>query len=220
MEEIKLNKETGRYELINGGFLSSPSRILRPLTIDKYKDIPPHFLALAAKFGKEAHANIEMFEELGADEAAEEDIRELLYSGNHQNVFNQYLTWKEKNQVEVLETEKVVFNVEDRYFGYVDTIAMVNGKKTIIDLKTRSKLGSDDNYMVETLQLMLYRDAYFQMTGEELDIAILVINKKTKTKRDFIIIDINTRKSLRKLLNALKRASKALIEFKEKGTNV
>ena len=83
----------------------------------------------------------------------------------------------------------MVFNVDDRYFGYVDTIANVNGKKTIIDLKTRSKLGSDDNYLVETLQLMLYRDAYFYMTAEELEIALLIINKKTKTKREFIVID-------------------------------
>lgn len=213
--KVILNKETGRYELENGGWLSSPSRILRPLTIEKYQDIPKHFLEMAATFGKQAHSNIEMYEKLGADEFAEEEIRPLIFSGNHQNVFNQYLNWKAIHNVEVLETEKVVWNIEDRYFGYVDTIAMVDGKKTIIDLKTRSKLESDDDYLTEKLQLMLYRDAYFQMTGEEVDIAILMIKKTTKNKRVFIKIDKSIRQRLRKLLNSLKRVNTNTILYKE-----
>ena len=75
--QVKLNKETGRYELLNGGWLSSPSRILRPLTIDKFKDIPKHFLAMAAEFGKKAHSNVEMFEKLGGDNFAADEIAEI-----------------------------------------------------------------------------------------------------------------------------------------------
>lgn len=216
---IPVKNLEGRYELPGGGFLSSPSRILRPLTVDKYSHIPPHFLAMAAKFGKEAHSFIENYELLGADDFAKEEVSELLYSGNHVKTFNQYLDWRLEYNVNVLETEKLVYSIEERYFGYIDLITEVefNGKKRkmIVDVKTRSKLQTDDNWLTETLQLMLYKDAYREMTGEDLDIALLVISKTTKTKRLFKVISQDEQMQLWTLLSSLKMVNTQLINIKE-----
>ena len=48
--------------LIDGVITPSVSEILRFIFPDKYKAIPPHILANAAKFGTNIHSAIEAFE--------------------------------------------------------------------------------------------------------------------------------------------------------------
>lgn len=204
----------GRYETHDGKFLSSPSRILKPLANDKYKDIAPWMLEIAATFGKKIHEAIEFYIETGDAE----EIKDNLFSDKEKQTFNQFLEFAKEINLDInkTQTECLVWNEPNRYFGYIDLIAEINGRKTIIDIKTRSTLESDDDFLVETLQLMLYKEAIYSMTDEELDIALLVINKNTKSKRLFKVIDKNTQEKFQRLLNGLKTTNNELLKLKDK----
>lgn len=181
------NKE-GRYELEDGTFLSSPSRILKPLTLPKYKDIPAWQLEKAADFGKEIHEAIEIYHRLDQDY---EEVKQLLYTTKHINTFNQYLNWLKEYNVRVLEVEKLVWSFDGLYFGYIDLLCEINGTLNIVDIKTRSNLNSDDDYLIEKLQVMLYLYAYVevihkkQIDKNEIKTSILIINKNTKSQKKY-----------------------------------
>lgn len=219
-ELMIIKNSEGRYELSNGGYLSSPSRMLKPLTFEKYENIPKWQLEKAAEFGTQIHEAIEIYHKLYNDE---EEARKVLYSGKHHQVFDQYLNWIKDNNVEVLAVEQLVYNSIQRYYGIIDIIALINGEMHIIDLKIRSKLISDDNWLCEKLQVAFYTSAYFEMLmmrdiepfNKEYPIkkSILIINKNTKTKRLFKTFELTEQEE--NIANSLIRLNIAKIEWKE-----
>ena len=88
---------------------------------------------------------------------------------NVKNCFLAFLDWYESNNVEVLETEKSLITDKYCYAGTCDMIAIVNGKKYLIDLKTSKAIYSDYK-----LQLAAYRIIY----GEDINVAILRLDKE------------------------------------------
>lgn len=58
-----------------------------------------------------------------------------------------FLSWKNENKVEVLETEKTLYNCKLGYAGTCDAILRVNGELTLIDWKTSTAIYS--NYPVQ-----------------------------------------------------------------------
>lgn len=214
-----IKNSQGRYELENGGFLSSPSRMLKPLTAEKYKDIPNWQLEKAAEFGNQMHESIEIYHKLYNDE---QEARKLLFTNKHNQVFNQYLDWIKENNVEVLATETLVYNQLQRYYGFIDIIALINNEIHIIDLKIRSKLISDDNWLCEKLQVAFYESAYQSMWFDKMinhnsnypiRKSILIINKNTKTKRLFKTFELTEQEE--KIANSLIMLNLAKIEWKE-----
>lgn len=75
-----------------------------------------------------------------------------------------------KNEVEVLGSELVIWNDEDNYAGTTDLILRINGRVTVIDLKTGQNIWPE-----YTLQLSAYKRA-LDLAGTEVhDLAILQV---------------------------------------------
>ena len=77
-----------------------------------------------------------------------------------------------KNPMEVIKTEQTVFNMQDRYAGRTDLVAMVGGKKTIVDFKTGSTINQEKAFK----QLA----AYAKCIGGIEQLMVVHLNNKTK----------------------------------------
>jgi ATP-dependent exoDNAse (exonuclease V) beta subunit len=88
--------------------------------------------------------------------------------------FNAFIQWKNKNEVEEVETE-VRVKSEKGYAGTLDLKCVLNGESYIIDFKTSGRIYPD--YL---LQLSAYRAAYVEMTKRDIHgMGILRLDKQT-----------------------------------------
>lgn len=135
---IEFLKEEHLY-LVDGVITPSVTQILNFLFPNKYKDVPPEILAKKAEYGTILHKVIEI-----AEQEQTFDIRVLKQKIDGINYiiessFKQYLKLKEKYELEVLEQEQIVA-YKNLYCGTFDMIAKVDGKKSLIDIKTTAEL--------------------------------------------------------------------------------
>lgn len=86
-------------------------------------------------------------------------------------IFRNFLGWKEKNDIEAEFMEKKI--VADKFGGTIDFYGNINGKKTIMDIKTSKGL-----YIGMVLQLAAYTILLEQEGYEYEQVAILNINEK------------------------------------------
>ena len=142
--------ETHTY-LVDGVIVPSVTQILQKVFPLKYMGIPTEVLNNKARYGTQLHNFIEIIE-------TKKPKKPLAYIKRYYdpNIYQiesikQYLELKEKNNIEVIEVEKLV-NYKNYYAGRLDIKALVNGKKTIIDIKTTAEL--DKNYV--SMQNSLY----------------------------------------------------------------
>ncbi len=137
--------EDGHIYVVDGVITPSVSEILQFVFPNKYSCIPQQILRAKAQFGTNIHNAIECHEQ------------NLPFSLTpmEQIVFEQYLNLKKENVIEVVEQE-VMVNYQDKFAGRLDMIANINGKRSLVDIKTTAKLD------VESLafQLGLYAMAY------------------------------------------------------------
>ena len=73
------------------------------------------------------------------------------------NAVSKFLEWVNTNNVEFLETEKIVYSQKYNYAGTLDFIAKVNGKIMLGDFKTST--GIYDEYFFQT---SAYQQAYLE----------------------------------------------------------
>ena len=144
MERLEYIDSSHQY-LYDGCLIPSVSAILRFVFPNKYANIPAQILAAKASWGTAIHSAIECHEQ-GLP---------FSLTPMQQITFEQYLRLKEENQIEVVEQETIV-HFKDMYAGRLDMIANVNGKRSLVDIKTTAKLD------IESLewQLGLYQLAY------------------------------------------------------------
>jgi hypothetical protein len=144
MERLEYIDETHQY-IYEGCLIPSVSEILQFIFPTKYSNIPTAILKSKAQFGTNVHNAIECYES------------NLPFSLKpmEQITFEQYLRLKEENQIEVAEQETIV-HYKDKYAGRLDMIANIEGKRSLVDIKTTAKLD------VEALewQLGMYQLAY------------------------------------------------------------
>lgn len=135
-------EETHTY-LYDGIIIPSVSEILHKYIFkDKYKGIPEYILKNKAEYGTQVHKAIETLEEIGTFKV--------------QNIYQelsieQYIKLKEKNNIQVLEQEKMVC-YKGIYAGRFDMIANINEELCLVDIKTTAQL--DKEYL--SWQLSLY----------------------------------------------------------------
>jgi len=84
------------------------------------------------------------------------------------NGINAFLQWFNTHNVQFLDAERMLYSKQNEYVGFTDAIAVLDGKKTIIDYKTSKGIYSDYNY-----QLAAYWAAYEEETGDKLDQALI-----------------------------------------------
>ena len=135
----------------DGIILKSVTQILQELFPEKYDGIPKKILEKKSKYGTEIHKFIEIIE-------TKKPKQPLAYIKRYfkPNIYQieslkDYLNIKEKYNINIIECEKMVSYNYD-YAGRLDLKGYVNGKISIIDVKTTYEL--DELYV--SIQNSLY----------------------------------------------------------------
>lgn len=86
------------------------------------------------------------------------------------NAIDQFLKWEKEHNVRFLESEKVLYSIEQNYAGTMDFMAEVDGKVMIGDFKT-SKAIYDEYWLQVAAYEQAYREEY---PNQKIDGALIV----------------------------------------------
>ena len=179
--------------LKDGMIVPSVSEILHFIFPDKYKNVPKNILNKKADYGTKVHEAIEKLEKDGQLDISQLNI--------HQKIaIDQYIKLKNTFDIKVLEQEQII-SYKYEYCGRFDMIAIVDGKKSLCDIKTTSIL--DIEYL--SWQLSYYELAYGKKFEELYAIWL--------PKKDLGRVVIIERKSKKELLDKIREFKK----YKESG---
>ena len=96
------------------------------------------------------------------------------------NGINNFLDWVKENNPTFIGSEYIVYSRKYGYVGQIDIIAIINGKKYLLDIKTSNGIWPE-----MLAQTAGYRKAYEEETGEIFDgRMILKINKDTEEEHN------------------------------------
>ena len=141
--EIEFIEDCHVY-LVNGEIVPSVTQIINRIFPSTYENVPKTILENSARFGTRIHHLIEM------------DCKGVIepMTPFEEQIMDEFHEIKKKHNIEVLKNEQMV-NYGYLYAGTYDMLAKVNGKLSLIDIKTTSKV------MNEHLryQLTMYRMA-------------------------------------------------------------
>ena len=140
---IEFIEETHTY-LVSGIIVPSVTQILQKVFPNKYKGVNSAVLSKKATYGTLLHKCIETIEKKKPKRPIAYCKRYLGINMYQEESLRQYLKIKKKYNIEVLESEKQV-QYKGLYAGTLDMVAKVNGKLSIIDIKTTYEL--DKNYV-------------------------------------------------------------------------
>jgi hypothetical protein len=122
----------------------------------------------AAEIGKAIHAWIEEYIK-GENPEMPEDDRVLVG-------VNSFLDWAHDNNVEFMESEKIVYSAKHKFVGTADIIAIIDGKLYLLDIKTGNGI-----YSEVKLQTAAYAVADMEETGRDYAGRIVLrISKETE----------------------------------------
>lgn len=128
------------HTYVKGGIiLKSVTQILQELFPDKYDSVPKKVLNNKAQYGTELHKFIEIIEKKKPKRPLAYIKRYYKPNMYQEESLRQYLKIKEKFNIEVLDSEKIV-SYKYLYAGTLDIKAKVNSKLAIIDIKTTAVL--------------------------------------------------------------------------------
>lgn len=128
MYDLQFIPESHTY-LVDGIIRPSVSQILQTTGISDISGIPPEVLEKARMFGSSVHKFCEL-----------SDKGELEQYEVQPEVMPCLMAWenfKTENKVEIIEVEKAYYCALG-YCGTIDRLAKVDGKLTVIDIKTSS----------------------------------------------------------------------------------
>ena len=144
---ISYNDELHRYVRISDNVvIPSVTQVLSKVGISDVSQVPPDLLEKARKFGSAVHAFCEITDK----------NEEYKYDAPASELFPCIMAWeqfKKDFNVQIIDIEKMVYNEEYNYCGRLDRRALVNGKRTVIDIKT-----STSYYPSTGVQLVAYMD--------------------------------------------------------------
>lgn len=131
MERLEFIESTHTY-LYDGVIVPSVTQLINYIYPNKFDGVPKDTLLAKSKFGTNIHNAIECYEK----------GEEFKLSSMERVVFEQYLRVKEREQIEVVEQERMI-HYEDRFAGRLDMIANVRGVRSLVDVKTTAKIDYD-----------------------------------------------------------------------------
>lgn len=158
--KIDFDPEKHEYS-VDGEKVPSVSELLAPLSAERYGAINPIILQEAARRGHIVHELCEAVD-LGLDLDEDEDAMEFA------PYVDAYYAFLLEHEVDWHMSEEIVFNTRyggekiPLYAGTIDRYGMVDGELAVVDIKTYSSLGTDEQ-MGASCQTALYRDALISM---------------------------------------------------------
>lgn len=128
-DELQFDDDKHIYKL-NGIEIPSVTTIMKPLSNAEYNGISENTLRKAAEKGTAVHNAAEMWAKFKIEDIEPE----------YRGYFDAFLEWWNINDPKVVGSEVRLYHKIMRYAGTADLIAWIDGKLTLIDYKTTSKL--------------------------------------------------------------------------------
>lgn len=128
-EELTFDDAIHRYRL-NGVMVPSVTQLMEPLSATEYGTVSERVLKQAAERGTSVHNSIKDFIRYGINTVNED------FAG----YMDAFETWWDKAKPEAIGTEVRIYHKIMRYAGTLDLIAMIDGKVTLVDYKTTSRV--------------------------------------------------------------------------------
>ena len=125
LPELEFEERKHIYHL-NGIQIPSVTQIMKPLSDMVYESIDSQTLEYAARRGTIVHDAIDNYLEFEIEDVPEEQ----------RGYFDAFLAWKEKENPEIIATERKVYHKALRYAGKCDLLCMIDGRLTLVDYKT------------------------------------------------------------------------------------
>lgn len=158
--KIDFDPEKHEYS-VDGEKVPSVSELLASLSAERYGAINAITIQEAARRGRIVHELCEAVD-YGLELDDDEDAMEF------SPYVDAYCAFLIEHEAEWLMSEEIVYNSRYKeekmpvYAGTVDRFGVVDGHMAVVDIKTYSSLGTDEQ-MAASCQTALYRDAIISM---------------------------------------------------------
>ena len=189
--------DKGHIYMLDGERIPCVSDLCRFLHREVYGDAPAWQMEAAADRGTNVHAATEALDGSGRAEIEEEYLPYL----------QAYARFRKEHEVQWELSECSMYHPEHRYAGTIDRYGMVDGKKTLLDIKTTYRVMKP----LCSASLNLYR-MMLQAKGMEVEQLMILHLKKDGTYK-LIRFDMddavpNALLTLHKVLQTKRRATK------------
>ena len=102
------------------------------------------------------------------------------------NAVNGFLDWISQHKIEWLASERFVYSNKYNFVGICDAIAMIDGKRYLVDFKTSNRIRKLEYWM----QTAAYSYAFFEETGQEIEWVIVARFSKDDVDVPFEVFEI------------------------------
>jgi hypothetical protein len=129
------------------------------------------------------------------------------------NAVNGFLEWTSQHEIEWLASERFVYSEEYNYVGICDAIAVIDGKKYLVDFKTSNRIRKLEYGMQTSAYVFAYEEEHKFAPAEKIDGVIVARFSKDdmdvpfevfEFKSDDILFFFDLFKSAQKLYKAKK----------------
>lgn len=103
------------------------------------------------------------------------------------NAVNGFLEWTSQHDIEWLASERFVYSNKENYVGICDAIAIIDGKRYLVDFKTSNRIRKLEYGM----QTAAYAHAYTEETWEKIDWVIVARFSKDDMDVPFEVFEID-----------------------------
>ena len=128
-KELEFDEDKHIYKL-NGSAIPSVTTVMKPLSNAEYSGISENVLNKAAEKGTAVHNAAENWAKFQIDDIEPE----------YRGYFDAFLSWWKATNPEMVGSEIKLYHKIMRYAGTADLVAWIDGKLTLVDYKTTSKL--------------------------------------------------------------------------------
>lgn len=102
------------------------------------------------------------------------------------NAVNGFLDWTNQHKIEWIASERFVYSNKYNFVGICDAIAMIDGKRYLVDFKTSNRIRKLEYWM----QTAAYSYAFFEETGQEIEWVIVARFSKDDVDVPFEVFEI------------------------------
>lgn len=102
------------------------------------------------------------------------------------NAVNGFLDWTNQHKMEWIASERFIYSNKYNYVGICDAIAIIDGKRYLVDFKTSNRIRKLEYGM----QTAAYSYAYFEETGQEIQWVIVARFSKDDVDVPFEVFEI------------------------------